>query len=254
LTITLGSSDALAKRLLDARKGSRRVRVGALGSFPNTHAEAFATQTLVTNALGPVAAFKTARRPADADLIAAPIYRHMVRHSPAVFETAEIGLIGIELELAFLIEQRLPEASNSAFADLVRNRVSLLCAIEVCDTRLDDFKAASTLQKLADNQLNGGLVVGKPLRNWQAMDMSGITAKLVFGDKVMVDGRAEIPGGDAFETFLELVRRLGPHCGGLQPGHYVITGSVNGLPFIERGTPVFAKVEGLGELHVTFPV
>jgi 2-keto-4-pentenoate hydratase len=245
--------EALAQRLLLARRGGARVSAPELGDFPARPGDAYATQQRVTQAVGAVAAFKTARRPGASGQIAAPIYRDRVRRSPAAFLASEIGLIGIELEVAFHIDSPLPDPTDPDFAALVRQRVSPLAAIEVCDTRLADLETATPLQKLADNQLNGGLVVSEPVAVWHDLDLSSVTAKLAFGTETVLDGPAAVPGGDAFESLLGLARQLGNHCGGLQPGQYVITGSLNGLPFIERGVEVRASIAGLGDLRVDFP-
>ncbi|MGR3343878.1 MAG: 2-keto-4-pentenoate hydratase [Paracoccaceae bacterium] len=251
---TIKTHDALAKRLLAARRGAPKISALELGGFPASAKDAYATQVCVTDAIGYVGAFKTARKPGKPDQIPAPIYRDLVHKSPAIFTADEISLIGIELELAFHINSPLPDADDPEFAELVKERVSPVAVIEVCDTRLADLEIATPLQKLADNQINGGLVVSEPLTDWLDLNLSVLRAKMTFGTDVVVDGPVSVPGGDAFETFLGLARQIGNHCGGLQPGQYVITGSVNGLPFIERGTSVYARIEGLGELNVDFPL
>ena len=248
------SPRALAERLLAVRRGTPRITPAELGGVPTDKATAYRTQELVTDALGPVGGFKTARKPGEAEQIAAPIYASSIKPSPAVFSAAEIDSIGIELEIGFRINRALPDPADPDFEAKVRDSVSPVAVIEVCDTRLADLASATPLQKLAGNQLNGGLVVGEPLRDWDGFDMSQVTAKLVFGSKTVLDGPAAVPAGDAFQTLLGLVRQLGNHCGGLQPGQYVITGSVNGLPFIDRGVPVTAQIDGLGELRVEFPL
>lgn len=246
--------EALAERLLAVRLGAPRITPGELDGFPADNDAAYRTQTLVTAKIGPVGGFKTARKPGGEEQIAAPIYSRSIKPSPAVYTRSEIDSIGIELEIGFRINQPLPDPSEPDFEALVRQRVSPVAVIEVCDTRLENFQEASPVQKLADNQLNGGLVVGTPLDDWDDLDMSSVNARLVFGTETVLDGPAAVPAGDAFKTLLGLVRQLGDHCGGLQPGQYVITGSVNGLPFIERGVPVHASIEGLGELQVDFPL
>lgn len=250
----LRTPEDLAERLLSVRQGAPRIAPEELDGFPSEAQAAYRVQTLVTEQLGPVGAFKTARKRGVEEQIAAPIYSHSIKSSPAAFSSAEIDRIGIELEIGFRINQALPDPSDPDFEDLVRQRVSPVAVIEVCDTRLADLESATPLQKLADNQLNGGLVVGEPRDEWDGMDMSGVNAKLVFGTETVLDGPAAVPAGDAFKTLLGIARQLGNHCGGLLPGQYVITGSVNGLPFIERGVPVHARVEGLGELRVEFPL
>lgn len=245
--------ETLAARLLAVRQGAPAVAPQDLDGFPADLQAAYRTQTLVTEKLGPVGGFKTARKPGVEEQIAAPIYSRGIKTSPAEFSRAEVDRIGIELEIGFRIDDALPDPSDPDFEALVRRRVSAVAVIEVCDTRMTDPDAATPLQKLADNQLNGGLVVGAPLKDWSGLDMASVNAKLVFGTETVLDGPAAVPAGDAFQTLLGLVRQLGDHCGGLQPGQYVITGSVNGLPYIRRGTPVYARIAGLGDLHVTFP-
>lgn len=245
--------EALAERLLAVRLGAPRITPEELDGFPGDNATAYRTQTLVTEMLGPVGGFKTARKPDVEEQIAAPIYSRSVKPSPAVYSRSEIDSIGIELEIGFRINEALPDPADLDFEAQVRQRVSPVAVIEVCDTRFENIQEASPFQKLADNQLNGGLVVGTPLDDWDDLDMSSVNARLDFGSETVLDGHAAVPAGDAFKTLLGLVRQLGDHCGGLKPGQYVITGSVNGLPFIERGVPVYASIEGLGELRVDFP-
>lgn len=250
----LRTPEALAERLLAVRQGAPRITPEELDGFPVDAQAAYRTQSIVTEKLGPVGGFKTARKPDVEEQIAAPIYSRSIKASPAEFSSDEIDSIGVELEIGFRINQALPDPSDPGFEALVRQRVSPVAVIEVCDTRLEDLAAATPLQKLADNQLNGGLVVGEPRDEWDGMDMSGVNATLVFGTETVLDGPAAVPAGDAFKTLLGIVRQLGNHCGGLLPGQYVITGSVNGLPFIERGVPVYARIEGFGELRVDFPL
>lgn len=251
---TFRTPEALAKRLLAVRQGAPRITEEELDGFPADNETAYRTQTLVTEKLGPVGGFKTARKKDVEEQIAAPIYSRSIKPSPAEFSRSEIDSIGIELEIGFHINEALPDPVDPAFEELVRQRVSPVAVIEVCDTRFENLKEASPFQKLADNQVNGGLVVGTPLADWADLDMSSANAKLVFGDETVLDGPAPVPAGDAFKTLLGIVRQLGDHCGGLKPGQYVITGSLNGLPFIERGVPVTASIEGLGELRVNFPL
>ena len=250
----LGTPEALAERLLAVRQGAPGITPEELDGFPATAQAAYRVQTLVTETLGPVGGFKTARKPGVEEQIAAPIYSRSIKPSPAVFTSAEIDRIGIELEIGFRINQPLPDPADPDFEELVRQRVSPVAVIEVCDTRLEVLDAATPLQKLADNQLNGGLVVGEPCDDWDTLDMSSVNTELVFGSQKVLSGPAAVPAGDAFKTLLGIARQLGNHCGGLQPSHFVITGSVNGLPFIERGVPVYARIEGLGELRVEFPL
>jgi 2-keto-4-pentenoate hydratase len=236
-----------------ARNGGPRLSPQQVGDAPRSAAEAYEIQRLVAQAIGPIGGFKIARRPGQPQIMA-PIFRKDVRTSPAIFARHEIDRIGVELEVGFLVKAPLPDPEDEAFATRARDCVSAVPVLEIVDTRLAHLESASPLLRLADNQINGALVVGTPCDEWQGLQLETVNARLTFGSQTVLDGPSPVPGGDAFETFLHLVRMVGPHCGGLKPGHVVITGSLNGLPFIERGTAVRGWIEGLGEIAADFPL
>ncbi|MFU8779008.1 MAG: 2-keto-4-pentenoate hydratase, partial [Roseovarius sp.] len=69
--------------------------------------------------------------------------------------------------------------------------------------------------------------------------------------ETLLDGAAQVPGGDAFATLCALVRALGEHCGGLREGHVVITGSLNGLPWVQAPIVAQGNIAGLGSVTMT---
>lgn len=242
----------LADQLISARNGGPRVSSADASDSVAGACDAYAIQRRVVEAVGPVAGFKTGRRPGQ-DQIMAPIFQKDVRTSPAIFTRADIDRIGIELEVGFIVDRPLPDPVSADFENQARACVSAVAALEIVDTRLSDIETAPPLLRLADNQLNGGLVVGAARGDWQGMDLATVRARLNLGTQTVLDGSADVPGGDAFATFCALARMIGSHCGGLRPGQVVITGSLNGMPFIERGTSVRGWIEGLGEVAADFP-
>jgi 2-keto-4-pentenoate hydratase len=184
----------------------------------------------------------------------APVPAVMVRASPARFGPRELNLIGIELEVAFLVHRALPGAADAEFAERARHCVSPLAAIEIIDSRLADHDAAGALWKLADNQINGGLVPGAPVADWYGLDLATPDVRLEVDGSVVADGPTAVPGGDAFDVFCAIARIVGRHCGGLVPGQYVTTGSLTLMRFIERGGKVTGHVAGLGTVSVDFPL
>lgn len=248
------SPEAVAIDLLRAAHQSGRKLTGAdLENAVVNLGAAYRIQEAVTRALGPVGAFKTGRKTADETPIMAPILADRVRRSPARFSRSELDLVGIELEVAFRVDRALPDPADADFADRARGCVSPVVAIEVVDSRLVDHESAHPLWKLADNQINAGLVYGEPVGDWMGMDLSRVAARLEVAGEMIFDGIVAVPGGDAFDVFCAFARLVGDHCGGLQPGHLVTTGSVTGLQFIEFGQPVQGGIQGLGVVRVDFP-
>ncbi|QDL94419.1 2-keto-4-pentenoate hydratase (plasmid) [Paroceanicella profunda] len=246
------SPDALADRLIAARRDGTRLAPESFGASPASRDEALAVQTRVLSVFGPAGGFKTGRQEGQPPMIA-PILASEIQASPAVLAPTASGRLAIELELGFLVTAPLPAADDPELEEKARACVALIPVLEIVDTRLTDHEPAGPLLRLADNQLNGGLVTGTPLADWQDFDFDAIRARLDLGDETVLDGPAEVPGGDAWATFCALVRGIGSHCGGLREGQIVITGSFNGMPFIRPGTAVRAHVEGLGDLSADYP-
>lgn len=251
ISMNLTYHDA-AGLLLNARRSNRKIPASDIEAPPAGLRWAYAVQEAVTRELGAVGAFKTGRKTADEIPIMAPILAAGVRASPATFTRAELDLVGVELEVAFRIDAVLPNLDDPDFETRMRERVSVLPAIEVVDSRIADHDTADPLWKLADNQINAGLVHGEPLADWQALDLAHVAARLEAGRDILFEGPAMVPGGDAFATLCAFVRLVGAHCGGLHPGQFVTTGSVMGLIFIEPGQRVHGTIEGLGSVEAEF--
>ena len=95
------SPESVAIDLLRAaHHGGRKLTGVDLENAVVNFAAAYRIQDAVTRGLGPVGAFKTGRKSADETPIMAPILADRVRHSPARFSRSELGLVGIELEVA----------------------------------------------------------------------------------------------------------------------------------------------------------
>ena len=242
----------LADKLLKARASGGPIAGETPESGPGSIPEAYAVQRLVAGALGAVGGFKTGRQAPGATPVFAPIAAGMVRSSPARFRAGEFNLIGIELEVAFLVHRALPDADDPRFAELARQCVLPLAAIEIVDSRLADHDSAGALWKLADNQVNGGFVHGAPVSDWHGIDLATPHARLEIGGETVADGPARVPGGDAFDVFCAFARLVGSHCGGLVPGQYVTTGTLTPMRVIVGGQKVSGHVAGLGSVTAEF--
>lgn len=226
----------VAQALLDARRSGLRADGAALPS-PDYH-EALAIQRIVQGQIGEVAAFKVARNP-DGPPVIAPI--------PAGRTYPDGGLVpvrdhlGIELEIGFEVIAPPGPSPMSDPARVFRPRIVL----ELVDSRLtgaDD----DPLLKLADMQINDGLVLGPALSDWDGRDFGTVDARLDCGDRAVVKGAVTVPGGSALANLAVLCAQIGSHCGGLQPGQVVITGSISGLEYFPAGTDVTGRIAGLG--------
>lgn len=245
--------ESVAEALIAARRQHSRIDTAALDAAPQTREDCYAVQQAVADAISPAAAFKTARKgPGDVPIMA-PILAGTVRDSGSTFSRDELSVIGIELEIGFRIDRPLPDPAVADFADRTRECISLVPAIEIVDTRLADPEAAGPMWQLADNQNNGGLVCGTPVADWRHLDLIAVEIELTIGGVPEYSGSHPSPGGNAFDVFCAFAAVAGDHCGGLQPGQTVITGSLMGCHYIEPGRNVRGVIEGLGVVEVGFP-
>ena len=87
--------------------------------------------------------------------------------------------------------------------------------------------------------------------DWEGLGTARVHGRLDISGETLLDGVAEVPGGDAFANFCALARMVGTHCGGLQPGQVVITGSLNGLPWRELPLTAEGEIAQLGTVGIT---
>ncbi|MBY6162778.1 hydratase [Mameliella alba] len=229
--------DLYARTLTAAR--AKGAQVAPPAEVP-THAEALAIQSEVQRHLGAVAGFKVGPVPEGAPVVA-PIPASRVYGNGA--EVPSFAQAGVELEIAFELMRPLADAP---LAEMFRPRL----VMELVDTRFAD-ESLDPLQKLADMQLSDGLVLGPVLDGWDGADIGTVQARMTGAGRVILDGAADVPGGGSALANLRLcLDHLGEHCGGLQVGQHVITGSLCGLPWFPGDAAVQAKVDGFGEVSV----
>ncbi len=237
--------ETLIAALIAAR--ARRRRAAPPASLRDA-AEAYRVQAGVV-AGAAIAGFKTARKP-DGPQIMAPILAADVRASGARVASAFGGPLGVELEVGLRIDAPLPPADAPDFAERAVACVRPVAVIEIVDTRLAGDRAAAPLLKLADNQINAGLVVGPEMADWRGRPLARVAARMIAGETCLLDGPAEVPGGCPLETLAGLAAMIGDHCGGLRVGHVDITGAMHPLTYVAPPALVEGWIDGFGPVRV----
>lgn len=247
--------EAAAGLLLTARREGTPLTADRLGQLPITaRADAYAIQELVAAKLGPVGAWKVGAPSPEAEPARAPIQASAVHASPAVLPAASFHRIGIEVEIAYRLGHDLPARPEPYSRAEVEAAIdAILPAIEVVDTRFADHDAMGALWKLADNQLNGGLVLGTPQADWRVVDPATQPVRLHVDGALAHEGRGGNAAGDPIRLLVWLANSCGAHCGGLRRGQVVTTGTLTGLRFVAPGAEIHASLPGLGEVAVSFP-
>ncbi|HEV8096826.1 MAG TPA: fumarylacetoacetate hydrolase family protein [Burkholderiales bacterium] len=198
----------------------------------------------------PPAAWKVGSPGEGVEPTGAPIAS--VHASPARLASAGRSMIGIEAEIAFRVGRDVAMSKDPPTqSDLAASVIEALVTIEICDTRLADWKNASPLWKLADFQSNSALVTGSGTRAWREIDFAVQAVELRIGARTIA-ARGAHPWGDPFRLLpwaaAHCVRRSSP----LRAGDLVTTGSWTGMEFAQPGEEIVARFPGIGEARVRF--
>jgi 2-keto-4-pentenoate hydratase len=240
----------IADLLIEARRASRTVAVPADLDLRSVE-EAYRVQDLVFASLWPgerPVAWKAGGPSDQVEPTASPI--HVVHGSPAALTTVGMNMIGVEAEIAFRIARDVPARQGPYREEEVAAAVGeALVTIELCDTRLADWKGAPALWKLADFQSNSALVVGSGTRDWRAIDFKVQRVELRIGERTIAATGAH-PFGNPFRLMPWIAAHCARRAGGLRAGDVVTTGSWTGLEIVLPGHEVIARFPGVGEAAV----
>ena len=186
-------------------------------------------------------AWKVGALSRDTIPVAAPIFPQRLAWSPARFQSGGFLGMGVEAEIAVRFERDLPiRALPYSREEILDAIAGAHVAMELVDTRLSDAEAAGPFWRLADNLLNGALVIGDEIPHWRELDFSDRIARVLADGKCIAETRGRPPLDDLFFC---LPWWIG-HVGGVRAGDIVTTGAWNGMHRVSM--PVEATVEFVG--------
>lgn len=211
---------------------------------PADEAAAYTAQREIWRILvgdGRPGAWKVGAPSRDAVPLAAPVFPQRVASSPARFPRDMFLGMGIEAEIAFRFGRDIPaRALPCSREEILAAIAGAHVAMELVDTRLADAEAAGPFWRLADNLLNGGLVIGDEIPHWRELDFAAQRVR------VLADGEciAETPGRPPLDDLFFCLPWWIGHVGGARAGDIVTTGAWNGMHRVKM--PLEATVEFIG--------
>lgn len=218
---------------------------------PADAAAAYAVQRAVWRELAGEArpiAWKVAAADRDAVPIAAPVLPQRLIGSGDAFPAGSFLAPRAEAELAVRFGRDLPaRAQPYSRAEILDAVETLHVAMELVDTRLADAGAAGPFWRLADNLVNGGLVLGAAIPDWRGLDFPDMVARVRVDGVLVAETRGRPPLEDIFHCLPWWIA----HAGGARAGDVVTTGAWNGAHGLTP--PCGAEVEfaGLGAAAAT---
>jgi 2-keto-4-pentenoate hydratase len=240
-----------AKALVAAHR--TRMLASTAGIDLHKESEAYRVQDEVFAELWPgvrATAWKAGGPSDKVEPTASPIAPERLLRSPASVAAASMNMVGVEAEVAFRFAKDLPPRTRPYSERSIAAAVGeVLVVIELCDTRLANWKETPGLWKLADFQNNGGLVLGSGTKDWQKVDFLKQEVEFRIGARVV-----KAKGAHSYGNPMRLLPWLARHCGkrglGLHAGDIVTTGAWSGLEIAKPGDEVTAKFPGIGEATV----
>ena len=239
-----------AARLLDARRHGTAFAVPP-EDVPQTEAAAYVVQHAVAATLGPIGGWKVgASGPADRPT-AAPLPASVIVAAPAQLSPAYSDRL-VEAEIAFRMARDLPPRQAAYTREEVLAAIgSCHPVVEVVQWRIQDWRPASPDLKLADSLGHGGLVVGEPVSDWQAIDFAGLEVTQEIAGQPSKHGRGN-PAGDMIRLVVWLANEGAVWAGGLKAGQMVTCGSWTGISEAAADAPVVVSFAGLTPLTLSF--
>ena len=246
----------LRDALLDARRRSTTVAVAGL-PVPRSDDDAYAVQQSVADALrwfaspGP-RAWKVGAASRDAVPGAAPLQPEGICPSPATFPARRFNRILIEGEIAFRLRAPLDVHTASDARALTRAVGEWLVTIEVVDPRYQSMDDAGPTLRLADQGLNGGLVVGTGTPMPASADWSALLARVRRDGEVVRETR----GGHPLGNLLFLLPWLAAHAAkrglDLRAGDIVTAGTWTGVFEAFPGQTIEVEFPAIGRASARF--
>lgn len=247
------STDTIAALLIAAHTDGRQF-LAATDPAPATARDAYAVQDRVFAALYPGqrgVAWKVGGPRPDVEPTAAPIPPAGLHASPARVPAQGYHMIGIESEIAFRLGRDLaPRATPYAEEEIAAAVSEALVTIELCDTRLSNWKDASALWRLADFQLNAALVIGSGRKDWRGIDFARQRAQLWIDGTLAVEATGAHPYGNPIRLLPWLAAHCAARCGGLRAGDIITTGTWTGMKFVPPNAEITARFPGIGEARL----
>lgn len=208
----------------------------------------------------PIAGYKvgatneSAQRIFDVD---APFFGRLLapslHDSPADIAAGAVRLHIIEAEFDFTMNADLPPREDVYARDEVMAAVeNLHPAIEIPDSRYENWRDAGMPQLVADNAIAALLVLGPPAADWRELDLSRHAVTVNVNGEAVDEGSGANVLGDPRNVLVWLANELSARCLGLQAGQVITTGSAANVIQVKPGDVVLADFGDLGVAQASF--
>lgn len=253
--------EATIELLIAARK-ERRCIASLPDDLKPASAEAgYAVQEAMTLALGevPVGWKIACTNPAAQKLMetdepfAGPLFASMLHTSPATLRADQFNMRMVEGEFAFKLGTDLATRAEPYTRSDVESAVAgVHPAIEIADSRFNDWLAVGLPSLVADGAVSGAFVYGEIRSDWHSLDLVNWPVTMMADGQVVGQGTGAGALGDPLSSLLWLANKRSSQGRGLSAGQVVTTGTCTGNFQAQPGATVVADFGEMGEVRVSF--
>ncbi len=180
------------------------------------------------------------------------IFETAIHRAPATIRAGDFVGLGIECEIAVRLGADLgPKDAPYGREDVAVAVATCAPAIELIEDRAADYSKVTALPLIAENAWNGGIVLGREVADWTALDLENLRGEMAINGQAVGEGHGRDVMGHPFEPLAWLANTLivrGKH---LRAGMVVMTGSIVTTKHPKPGDEVTVSVEGLGPAAMT---
>jgi 2-keto-4-pentenoate hydratase len=261
------ASQTAAQLLADARIVRKRLAELPQAVRPQSPDEAYAVQDGLIERLldhygGSIIGYKiactnlTAQQQLNVDgPFRGRLLSHFCRDSPAHLDTGDFFMRVVEAEFAFRMARDLPPLSKDGprrreeIADAIEG---VIPAIEIVDSRFDEWTTIGAPSLIADNACNAAWVKGPLLTRWRDIDLATQQVRVIVNGRLEREGSGANVLGHPLSAMEWLVNSLAAAGLGLKAGQHVTTGVTTVVYMAERGDHIIADFGPVGSAEVTF--
>ena len=248
-----GSPNLTAAKLLVEARLSGLIKDLPNNCKPSSMSDVYAIHDAVAAKLGPVLGWKVGAKSANAEPICAPLLEGTIYSSPAQLDPQKFFMRGMESEIAFQFANDLPARDEPYTEDQVLGAIeTAFPAIEINESRFVDTDTLDTMTKLADNILNGALILGQPWREWHNLVVADQMVEMRFDDELMYSHKGGNSAVDIFRLVVWIANHMRKKGPGITAGQVVTTGSWTGLHKAGKAKKVVTNFPCIGDVRVSF--
>lgn len=181
----------------------------------------------------------------------APLFRHLIHQSPTVLDTKDFAPIVLECEFSFVLARDLPARSEPYVLDEVKAAIATLHpSIEVVAGTLKDWQHQPPFTIIADNGVDGALVLGEGNANWRAHDLARVPVELFVDGDLVQKGYGANVLGNPLNAMLWLANEQRKRGKGLKAGDVYNTGTATLMQPMKAGQHAVASFGSLGHAEL----